>query len=92
MTTIATAATDQHGGFHSQFSAVDNSGDAERLIQHLEHIERIPKPLPGDNAPMSCFRRVLAIALWTSAAALAKPSQSSWNMGFKPQALTAARQ
>jgi ubiquinone/menaquinone biosynthesis C-methylase UbiE len=42
MTTTTKASPDQHVGFHSQFSGVDGSGDAGRLIAFLENIERLP--------------------------------------------------
>ena len=42
MTTTTKASADQHSGFHSQFSGVDGSGHADRLIAFLENIERLP--------------------------------------------------
>jgi ubiquinone/menaquinone biosynthesis C-methylase UbiE len=43
MRTTTKASASPRAGFHSQFSSVDESGDAERLIKHLETIERMPE-------------------------------------------------
>ena len=75
-----------------QFGRVDTSGETERLLVWLDHLESLPQFMMLGSAHISCYAQHRATVLSTSAAEPGKPlPNSTITVCARPASIAAKR-